>query len=714
MKLYLGTHQPAWLARDLGVPLLVSHRRLAGRRTLPRAVAGWFLDSGGYSELSLYGRWRTTEHAYVAAVRRYMEEIGHLELIAQQDWMTESSVRARTGLSVRAHQRRTVANYLRLRDLDSEIPLVLVVQGDSVTDYHRCADMFERAGIDLAAEPVIGVGSVCRRQHSPAVEQIMRSLAARGLRLHGFGVKTSGLARYADALVSSDSMVLYPVNSCWWTVIATVRHMRTAYMPGGWVVFRYDLERPASPDATDQLLMRHADMLGELGDRGRRHDQPFLIGPDGRPDLRVNGFFASRRMLGKSPLTWRKYAQSLGLWLNFLLVLDRPWDQATEDDAEYFKEWRLTEESNPGRVAGSTFSANLAALRMFYRWAARRYGVADPVAAVDDFDLTPRGARSRDVKWLDPAGYRRWRDLGLRGLGLDGRLDRQWRGRHEQRDAAFADGLYSTGLRLTEWASLLVDELPDDDPGRGYRTCQLANACAKGGYGHPYWLPRPALLGVLDYLEGARARAVRSAQQQGRYEQIAHRRLVIETHRDRLTILEPDGRQTQPVLDALGPRARRRLFRHTEQGLQPLAVWLNEDGLPRTPHGWQHTFTQGNTRIESLGLASFSATPHMLRHSCALRWYAVGRLAYERRLAHLTEEETKDFRAQFGDTWDLVATILGHRNPQTTRDHYLEPFRALDVELLLQHAQQAALDSFLASYLADHPLVRTDPLREAM
>jgi hypothetical protein len=164
------------------------------------------LGNGGYSELSLYGRWRTTEHAYVAAVRRYMVEIGHLELIAQQDWMTESSVRARTGLSVRAHQRRTVTNYLRLRDLDSEIPLVLVVQGDSVTDYHRCADMFERAGIDLAAEPVIGVGSVCRRQHSPAVEQIMRSLAARGLRLHGFGVKTSGLARYADALVSSDSM----------------------------------------------------------------------------------------------------------------------------------------------------------------------------------------------------------------------------------------------------------------------------------------------------------------------------------------------------------------------------------------------------------------------------------------------------------------------------------------------------------------------------
>jgi integrase len=143
-------------------------------------------------------------------------------------------------------------------------------------------------------------------------------------------------------------------------------------------------------------------------------------------------------------------------------------------------------------------------------------------------------------------------------------------------------------------------------------------------------------------------------------------------------------------------------------------LWLNEDGLPRTPHGWEHTFSQANDRIARLGLSSFSATPHTLRHSCALRWYAVGRLAYERRLAHLSEEETKDFRAQFGDTWDLVATILGHRNPETTRRHYLEPFRALDVEMLLHHAQQAAVESFLASYLADHPLVRTDPLRAAM
>jgi integrase len=242
----------------------------------------------------------------------------------------------------------------------------------------------------------------------------------------------------------------------------------------------------------------------------------------------------------------------------------------------------------------------------------------------------------------------------------------------------------------------------------------LADACAKGGYGHKYWIQREALLGVLDYVEGARARAVRGAQRAGRYEKLPTIRRAVGVHRDRLIIQEPDGRRTEPVLGAIGPWGRRRLFRTTTHGLEPLAVWLNEDGMPRTPHGWQHSFAQANARIARLGLAGFSATPHMLRHSCALRWYSVGRLAYEHRFGHLSEEETKDFRAQFGDTWDLVATILGHRSPETTKQHYLEPFRALDVELLLQHAQQAAVERFLASYLADHPRVRTDPLQEAM
>ncbi len=477
-------------------------------------------------------------------------------------------------------------------------------------------------------------------------------------------------------------------------------------------MFRYDFEKPWAP--SNELAQQHGALIERARVDGRRRGQPFLLGPDGRPDLRVNAFFASRRMQARSPLTWKKYAHALGLWLNFLLVLGRSWDSATEDDAEYFKEWRLSEESNPRLVESSTFSGDLTALRSFYRWASGAYGVPDPVAAVDGLDLRPHGVRDKDIKWLDPVGYKRWRDVGLRGLDLDGRADPGWRGRNEQRDAAFADGLYGSGLRLTEWASVLVLELPDDDPARGYTTSYLADACAKGGYGHKYWLPRPALLAVLDYVEGGRAKAVRRAQRDGRYERVPGQRILLAQHGDRLRVREPDGRHTEPPLNAVGPPGRARLFRSTAAGLEPAALWLNEDGMPRQPHGWQHTFAAANARIAALGLPGFRCTPHMLRHSCALRWYAVGRLAYERRFAHLDAEEQRDFRVQFGNTWDLVATMLGHRSPETTKQHYLEPFRTLDVELLLRHAQQAAVDGFLDSYLADHPLVHSDPVRGAV
>ena len=99
---YLGTHMDGWLAH-VGVPLFVSHRRLARRKTLPKARTGWALDSAAFSELSLYGGWRTTPEEYVAAVKRYDREIGQLEWAPGQDWPCESDMLARTGLSVEEH-----------------------------------------------------------------------------------------------------------------------------------------------------------------------------------------------------------------------------------------------------------------------------------------------------------------------------------------------------------------------------------------------------------------------------------------------------------------------------------------------------------------------------------------------------------------------------------------------------------------------------------
>ena len=67
-------------------------------------------------------------------------------------------------------------------------------------------DLYADAGIDLAAEATVGLGSVCRRQATSGIEDICFTLAARGIRLHGFGVKIAGLGRYGRHLTSADSM----------------------------------------------------------------------------------------------------------------------------------------------------------------------------------------------------------------------------------------------------------------------------------------------------------------------------------------------------------------------------------------------------------------------------------------------------------------------------------------------------------------------------
>ncbi len=205
LAFYVGAHQPHWLWRA-GFPLFVSHRQLARRRGLRPASCRWALDSGGFTELSLHGRWVTGAEGYAAAVARYAETIGGLDFAAPQDWMCEPHILARTGLSVREHQDRTVASYLELRRLAPDLPFIPVLQGWHLADYLRCVRLYAAAGVDLAAVPLTGLGSVCRRQSTAEIAVIVAALARLGIRLHGFGVKTSGLGRYGHLLVSADSM----------------------------------------------------------------------------------------------------------------------------------------------------------------------------------------------------------------------------------------------------------------------------------------------------------------------------------------------------------------------------------------------------------------------------------------------------------------------------------------------------------------------------
>jgi hypothetical protein len=201
--LYLGSHHATTRWWALGVPLFVSVRVLGKRKRLPVAFAPWALDSGGFTELQR-GRWSTTETEYVEHVER-LRGIGRLAWVAPQDWMCEPFMLANTGLTVREHQERTVASFLSLRARLG--PLVVpVLQGYAPREYDRCVELYRDAGVDLSAEPVVGLGSVCRRSATREAVRLVRYLSDHRLRLHGFGLKGDTFRALRGLLVSADSM----------------------------------------------------------------------------------------------------------------------------------------------------------------------------------------------------------------------------------------------------------------------------------------------------------------------------------------------------------------------------------------------------------------------------------------------------------------------------------------------------------------------------
>jgi hypothetical protein len=211
MKFYLGVPEPCWLERTETIPLFISRRRFARLKSLPRARGPYAIDSGGFTELKEHGGWAISHAEFVRVILWIIAEVGQPDFVAPQDWMCEEVMLAKTGLTVAEHQRRTVESYVRLRDDAPAVPWIPVIQGWTLGQYLDCIELYEKWGVDLKAAPLVGVGSVCRRQSTLRAVFNLSWFADMGLKLHGFGLKTeafNGLANINNlaALASADSM----------------------------------------------------------------------------------------------------------------------------------------------------------------------------------------------------------------------------------------------------------------------------------------------------------------------------------------------------------------------------------------------------------------------------------------------------------------------------------------------------------------------------
>ena len=330
---------------------------------------------------------------------------------------------------------------------------------------------------------------------------------------------------------------------------------------------------------------------------------PILIDPAGRIDPRLAYFLRRSRFAFLAEETKHAYAKDYRLFFTFLYQREKYWDKTDHEDIDDYESWRRRSEDNPRRIGGSKWARELAAFKLLYGWAVavghidrspvlthavrRRDGTVMEVA-----NNRPKDVRASNVKWLTPRTYRLWRDIGLRGYTAAGLPQPGWRGRNDGRNAAFADLLFDSGLRLREAGCLLTLELPHALEGQVYYEGTVAAAIAKRRE-RMFYVSASALAGVTTYMATTRRAAIRRAQRQGRYDRMPGVRMVtrISHGRDcRLGWEDRLGRRGEEAIRLIGERGRRLLFIEGTSGLEPLALWLTEGGVPMDYRSWEAVF----------------------------------------------------------------------------------------------------------------------------
>lgn len=188
----------------IDLPIMCSDLRMKRIRRLNRASREVLVDSGSFT-IHDSGKSFDPEPVYVDRIRRYQEQVGNIVGVATYGRMCEPYILAKTGSTVRRNQHLTVESFLSLSQLAPDIPWLPEIQGWEEQDYHDCIDLYAKNGVDLSSLPVVGVGTICRRQGTREAQKIIAGVAERGIRVHGFGVKTDGLKANHQNFHQADS-----------------------------------------------------------------------------------------------------------------------------------------------------------------------------------------------------------------------------------------------------------------------------------------------------------------------------------------------------------------------------------------------------------------------------------------------------------------------------------------------------------------------------
>ncbi len=458
------------------------------------------------------------------------------------------------------------------------------------------------------------------------------------------------------------------------------------------------------PDMFHPLADEYADIDGLERALDIPVGTPVLINPDGGCDVALSEFFRSPHFNRLRPSSKKSYALDLRLWVEYLDSRAKTWREADPDDVSRFWLWRSRSDLNPNSVGGSKANRELAAITLLYRWAShpsRGHVPFNPIEREtlhlrDGGVIDARLVRSTNVvrervRWLTPRTFRLWRDVGIDGYTTEGLRDEAFRGRTALRNKAMVELLYGSGLRVQEAGSLLITEVPPPGPAGAFNEAHLPASIAKGGRSRVFYVLDDALAWVNSYIATSRRVAVERARKSGRYKDV----LTVEVTDMQVTTASVKFRYNDAWHhhDNIDIAVRTSMFINTEDGCEPLWLWLNEAGLPMLKDTWTDVFDTANDRVTTIfdgaretgtihrNVRAPRLSPHSLRHSFAL--YML--IALHRSIdARLGTGRTVDYNEErYRTAWEIVRDLLGHSSVTTTRERYLAPLNGVKLQSLV-------------------------------
>jgi hypothetical protein len=143
---YVGLHQPSDAGKFERAFISVNRLRVRKHRHLMRARS-WIMDSGAFTELATYGRYRHSVAHYAQEIARWVG-CGDLVAAVAQDYMCEPWIVAKTGLSVVQAQRGCEADRGDLERYQGEAarsaPARVWVKGYCISECARSGRIAQR------------------------------------------------------------------------------------------------------------------------------------------------------------------------------------------------------------------------------------------------------------------------------------------------------------------------------------------------------------------------------------------------------------------------------------------------------------------------------------------------------------------------------------------------------------------------------------------